>query len=119
VAAIAEAEAGLGDLDGATAHARQALERSPSSATANLVMGLVGLERRQYAEARDALLTANQADPDSPKVLYQLSLVFARLGDEARARRYVDLYQEKLRGVEDRVKALRAGGAITPGRAER
>jgi hypothetical protein len=52
-------------------------------------------------------------------VLYQLSLVFARLGDEARARRYVDLYQEKLRGVEDRVKALRAGGAITTGRAER
>jgi hypothetical protein len=82
-------------------------------------MGLVALERRNYAAARDALLAANQADPDSPKVLYQLSLVFARLGDDARARRYVDLYQEKLRGVEDRIKALRAGGAITTGRAER
>ena len=119
VAAIAEAEAGLGDLEGATAHARQALERSPSSATANLVTGLVALERGQYAAARDALLTANQSDPDSPKVLYQLSLVFARLGDDERARQYVTLYQEKLRDVENRIKALRAGGAFTPGRAQR
>jgi tetratricopeptide (TPR) repeat protein len=105
--ALAEAEAGLGDFDGALTHARQALAHAPANATANLVIGLVALERRTYPEARDALLRANQADPDSPKVLYQLSLVFARLGDDASARRYVDLYQEKLRSVEERIKALR------------
>jgi tetratricopeptide (TPR) repeat protein len=106
-AALAEAEAGLGDFDSAMTHARQALERTPANATANLVVGLVGLERRTYPEARDALLRANKADPDSPKILYQLSLVFARLGDDQSARRYVDLYQEKLRSVEERIKALR------------
>jgi tetratricopeptide (TPR) repeat protein len=119
LAALAESEAGLGDFDSAMTHARQALERSPSSATANLVVGLVALERRSYAEARDALLTANKADPDSPKVLYQLSLAYARLGDDANARRYVSLYQEKLRDVEERLKALRTGGTLTPGRSER
>jgi tetratricopeptide (TPR) repeat protein len=106
-AALAEAEAGLGDFDSAMTHARQALERAPSNATANLVVGLVALERRTYPAARAALLSANKADPDSPKVLYQLSLVFARLGDDASARRYVELYQEKLRTVEERIKALR------------
>jgi tetratricopeptide (TPR) repeat protein len=106
-AALAEAEAGLGDFDAAMTHARQVLARAPSNATANLVVGLVALERRSYTDARDALLKANQTDPESPKVLYQLSLAFARLGDDASARRYVDLYQEKLRSVEERIKALR------------
>jgi tetratricopeptide (TPR) repeat protein len=119
VAALAEAEAGVGEFDNAMTHARLALERMPSSATANLVIGLVALERRNYAEARDALLKANQADPDSPKILYQLSLVYARLGDEANQRRYVGLYQEKLRAVEERIKALRAGGTFSSGRSER
>jgi tetratricopeptide (TPR) repeat protein len=119
LAALAESEAGLGDFDGAMTHARQALERSSTNATANLVVGLVALERRTYAEARDALLRANKADPESPKILYQLSLAFARLGDDANAKRYVDLYQEKLRSVEERIKILRTGGTLTPGRSER
>ena len=57
------------------------------------------------------------ADPDSPKAVYQLSLVAARLGDEAAARRYVGLYQEKLRAVEERIKMLRAGGSLATGPA--
>jgi hypothetical protein len=81
-------------------------------------MGLTAIERRNYAEARDALLKANKADPESPKILYQLSLVFARLGDEASAKRYVDLYQEKLRSVEERIKVLRTGGTLTAARSE-
>jgi tetratricopeptide (TPR) repeat protein len=119
VAALAEAEAGVGDYDTAMTLAGRALERMPSSATANLVIGLVAIERRNYTEARDALLKANQADPDSPKVLYQLSLVYARLGDEPNQRHYVSLYQEKLRAVEERMKALRAGGTFSSGRSER
>jgi tetratricopeptide (TPR) repeat protein len=119
VAALAEAEAGLGDLDNATRHAQQALHRAPANATANLVVGLVALERRQYPEARDALLAANRADPESPKVLYQLSLAFARLGDDGSARRYVEAYQEKLRGVQERINALRADGTFTPPASKR
>ena len=110
VAALAEAEAGLGDLDGAAAHAQQALDRSPGSATANLVLGLILMERRDYPAARDRLLKALEADPDSPKVAYQLSLVFARLGDETSANRYVELYREKMRGFEEKLKILRSSG---------
>lgn len=115
VAALAEAEAGLGNFDTATTHAMRALQQTPASPTANLVMGLVLMERRDYAAARDALLKAAAADPDSPKAVYQLSLVYARLGDDASARRYVTIYQEKLRGVEERIKALRAGGSLASG----
>ncbi len=86
VAALAEAESGLGNFDAAAGHAERALQRSPASATANLVMGLVLIERRNYAGAQEALLKAMSADPDSPKAVYQLSLVEARLGDEAAAR---------------------------------
>ena len=68
VAALAEAEAGLGDFDAAARHAQRALERAPASATANLVMGLVLIERRTTQTRSDALLKAVAADPDSPKV---------------------------------------------------
>ena len=68
---------------------------------------------------RETPLNANKADPDSPKVLCQLSLVFARLGDDPSARRYLDLYQEKLRSVEERISALRTGGTLTPGASRR
>jgi tetratricopeptide (TPR) repeat protein len=112
LAALAEAEAGVGDLDSASTHARRVLERSPDNATANLVIGMVFAEQRKYDEAREALLKAAAADPDSPKPPYQLSLVYTRLGDEPAARRYLDLYRVKLREVEERLKVVR--GEKTP-----
>jgi Tfp pilus assembly protein PilF len=68
---------------------------------------MVLMRRGEYASARDALLKTAAQDPDSPKVAYQLSLVYARLGDDATAQRYVERYQENLRTVEQRVGALR------------
>jgi tetratricopeptide (TPR) repeat protein len=118
MAALAEAHAGLGDFDGATRHARRVLERAPANATANLVIGLIMMEQKDFSSARDALLKAMAADPDSPKPIYQLSLALARLGDDAGARRYVQMYQAKLRAIEDRVEALRTGGAVTPVRVQ-
>ena len=41
-----------------------------------------------------------------------MSLALARLGDDAGARQYVQIYQDKLRAVEERVSALRAGGGM-------
>jgi tetratricopeptide (TPR) repeat protein len=108
-AALAEAEAGLGNADAAVRHAQHVLAASPVNATANLVLGQVLFEQRKYPEARDRLLRAAEADPDSPKALYQLSLVYARMGDEANAKKYVALYQQKLRGFEDKLKILRSG----------
>jgi tetratricopeptide (TPR) repeat protein len=112
VAALAEAEAGLGDVDAAARHAQRVLERAPANATANMVMGLVRMARREYAGARDALSKAAEADPDSAKIAYQLSLVSARLGDDASARRYLSLYQANLKAVEERIAMLRAGGSL-------
>jgi tetratricopeptide (TPR) repeat protein len=104
VAALAEAEAGLGRHDEAIAHAERALKISPEHATAHLVLGMVFMERRSYAEARDQLLKAAATDPDSPKAAYQLSLVYARLGDDAQSRHYLEVYQQKLRAFEDAVR---------------
>ena len=72
----------------------------PAHATANLVIGMVRIAQQRYPEARDALLAAVAADPRSPKPEYQLSLVYARLGDEATAQRHVELYRQKLRDME-------------------
>jgi tetratricopeptide (TPR) repeat protein len=107
IAALAEAEIGLGDYDRAAVYAQQALVRAPANATANLSIGMERLHRGKYDEARDALLKAAAADPESPKAAYQLSLVYARLGDEATAQHYVELYQQKLRAVEKQIDALR------------
>lgn len=112
IAALAEAEAGLGEYDAAAKRVGAALERAPGSATAQLVMGLVLMERREYAAAKDALLKAAAADPDSPKAIYQLSLVYARLGDDAAAAAYVERYQAKLKEQAQRIRELRAGGAL-------
>lgn len=109
-AALAEAEAGLGNIDAAVLHAQSVLAASAGNATANLVLGTVFMSQRRYPEARDQLLKAMAADPDSPKAVYQLSLVYARMGDDASARKYVAIYQEKLRGFEDKLKILRSGG---------
>jgi tetratricopeptide (TPR) repeat protein len=117
MAALAEAQAGLGEFEPAALHARRVLDRAPANATANLVAGMMMMEQKSYAAARDALQKAIAADPESPKAFYQLSLALARLGDEAGARQNVQIYQDKLRAVEERVNALRAGGTTAPERA--
>lgn len=119
VAALAEAEDGLGEEREAEGHAERALAQASSHATASLVMGMIRMKQERYAEARDALARAVAADPAAPKAYYQLSLAYARLGDEASAQRYVQLYQQKLREIEQSVNRLRAatGVASTTGMA--
>ena len=109
IAALAESEASLGDLKAAESHARRALDAAPADATAHLVIGMVRLQESRYDEARDALVKAAASDPQSPKADYQLSLVYARLGDTANAERSLESYRRKLAEMNDRVKAIRAG----------
>jgi tetratricopeptide (TPR) repeat protein len=113
-AALAEAEAGLGELDAARALAERALARAPGHATGNLVMGMVLMQEERYAEARDALLLAAAAEPGSSRAHYQLSLAYARLGDEASAERHLQLYREALAQIEERVKQLRQQTELAP-----
>ena len=108
IAALAEAEASLGNLDAAERDARRALAASPGEPTAHLVLGMVQFEHGRYAEARDAFVKAAEADPRSAKADYQLSLVYARLGDAAAAERSLESYRRKLAQIDETVKAMRA-----------
>ena len=116
LAALAEAEAGDGDVAAAERDTTRVLGREPANATANLVLGMVRITQQRYAEARDALLAAVSADPRSPKPEYQLSLVYARMGDQASADRHLDQYREKLRAMEAAAKAVRVTGPGGPQR---
>jgi tetratricopeptide (TPR) repeat protein len=108
LAALAEAEAGNGELAQAADHAQRVLTRSPTNPTANFVNGVVLMKQERYADAREALTKAIAADPDSSAAHYQLSLAYARLGDDASAKKEVEVYQQKLRQIEERIKTLRA-----------
>jgi tetratricopeptide (TPR) repeat protein len=116
LAALAEAEQGLGELDAAGAHARQALDRAPTHATASLVAGLIAMEREQYSNARDSLTRAVAADPTSFRAHYQLFLACSRLGDEAAAQAHLQRYRQTRREAEDRINELwRATGPSRAG----
>jgi tetratricopeptide (TPR) repeat protein len=108
MAALAEAEAGLGELSEAEGHAQRALVRSGADATANRVMGMVRMKQDRYAEARDALLKAVASDPSSAKAHYQLSLAYARLDDEVSAEKQLALYRRCAAEAESRIKQVRA-----------
>lgn len=112
IAALAEAEEGLGETATAESHAAKVLARMPGHANANLVMGLVLMKQERYAEARDAFLKAAGAEDASAKPHYQLSLAYSRLGDEVRARQQLENYQRRQKEIEDRVRELRG---LSPG----
>jgi tetratricopeptide (TPR) repeat protein len=86
-AALAEAEAGTGDLQAAEAHAQAILTRSSGHATAALAMGMVRLKQGRFGDARDLLEMAAASSPGSARVHEQLALAYAALGDDASARR--------------------------------
>jgi predicted Zn-dependent protease len=116
LAALAEAEEGLGERTAAEGHARAALERDPKHPVALLVVALLRMKEERYAEARQSLEAALTAAPDSAKLHYQLSLACARLGDRECAARHVELYKKARRdtdeGVDDlRSQSLEGGGS--------
>jgi tetratricopeptide (TPR) repeat protein len=108
VAALAESEEGLGEIEQAAQLAQRSLSRDPAHANANLVMGLVHMQRQQFEAAREAFARTIAAQPNLPKAYYQLSLAYARLGDEANAQKQVALYREAQKRMEDRVNEMRA-----------
>lgn len=119
MAALAEAEEGLGELQQAEDHAQRALARSGSDATANRVMGMVRMKQDRYAEARDALLKAVALDPSSTKAQYQLSLAYARLDDEVSAEKHLALYRRYAAEAESRLEEVRAVTGFSPGGMQR
>lgn len=111
LAALAEAEAGVGELEAAERHARRALELhgkdGGSHAAAELALGVVLMKRGQHSAARDALERSVAADPSSAKAHYQLSLAYARLGEEEASREHLALYRRAREEIESRLLELR------------
>ena len=76
-------------------------------------MGLVRMKQERYAEARGFLERAIATDPLSAKAHYQLSLAYARLGDNAGQAKHLALYQKVQQEVALRLAELRgAPGAV-------
>ncbi len=115
LAALAEAEEGLDELEAAEKHAQRALTQAPGNATAHFVIGLIRMKTGRYADARAAFERAAQAAPDAPRAYYQLSLACARLGDTTASAANLELYREKLRAVSERAGELRKAGFATRG----
>ncbi len=113
LAALAEAEEGLGELAAAERYARRALDLGGAEAAASLALGMVRMREERYDEARDALARSLAADPGSPKAHYQLSLAYARLGDAEASRRHVELYRQAQAAAEAQLRELheRTGAA--------
>ena len=107
LAALAETEEALGDSAEAETHASRALTTTPDHASALVVIGMIRLKQGRYQEARDALLQAVAGQPDLARAHYQLSLAFSRLGDDASARRHVEIYQQAMREMEAALKKVR------------
>ena len=61
----------------------------------------------QYERAREALEASARGDGDEPKVHYQLSQVYARLGDLTRARQEQQLYTEAQKRAKDKLRSSR------------
>jgi tetratricopeptide (TPR) repeat protein len=107
LAALAEAEEGLGELEQAEARVRRVLTKAPGHANGNLVLGLLLMQQEKYAEARDAFLKTAEAQPNLPRAYYQLSLAYARLGDDANSRKAIEQYRQAQRDTEARVIQIR------------
>jgi tetratricopeptide (TPR) repeat protein len=115
VAALAESEEGLGELEAAETHAVRAVARVADHAIGNLALGMVRMKQERYEEACTALETALRSDPASPKPPYQLSLAWARRGDEAQSKKYLEMYRQRIREIDMRIKQVQEKTGISGG----
>jgi tetratricopeptide (TPR) repeat protein len=115
LAALAESEEGLGELEAAEKHALRAVAQDGDNAIGNLALGMVRMKQERYEEACAALEKALVADPISPKAPYQLSLAWARRGDREQSRKYLEIYRQRVRDIDMRVEEVRAKTGISGG----
>jgi tetratricopeptide (TPR) repeat protein len=115
VAALAESEEGLGELAAAEKHALRAVAQDSENAIGNLALGMVRMKQERYEEACAALEKALEADPVSPKAPYQLSLAWARRGDQEQSKKYLEIYRQRVRDIDMRVEEVRKKTGISGG----
>ena len=115
LAAMAEAEEGLGEIEQAEYYAERALARAPSHYAALYILGKVRMSQGRFEEARDLFLRAVATSPDSPKAQYQLSLAYARLGDQDNSNKHRELYRQAKDAEDQRIIDMRTRAGMGVG----
>lgn len=115
LAAMAEAEEGLGEIELAEYHAQRALSRAPTHHAALYVLGKVRMSQGRFEEARDLFIRAVATSSDSPKAHYQLSLAYARLGDQESSKKHRELYRQAKDAEDQRIIEMRTRAGMGSG----
>lgn len=115
LAAMAEAEEGLGEIASAEYHAQRALGQAPSHHAALYILGKVRMSQGRFEEARDLFIQAVATSPDSPKAHYQLSLAYARLNDLENSKKHRELYREAKDAEDRRIIDMRTRAGMGSG----
>lgn len=87
LALAARAHADRGDLDLAAAEARRALELSPLTTEAHLLIGIIYARQGRYVEAIRQLERARYLDASSPVIAFQLAECYRQAGRSSNALR--------------------------------
>ncbi len=90
----AEALLELGRLDDALAAIETARAIGPETNEMSLVQGRIHLQRREFADARDAYQQALTLRPGDSRAYFGLSTAFSRLGDADKAGEYRQRFAE-------------------------
>jgi tetratricopeptide (TPR) repeat protein len=115
LAALAEAEEGLGELEAAEYHAARVLKVDSGHAGANFVLGRVRMAQGRFEEARDFFEATISTNPDGSKAYYQLSLAYARLNEPELSKQYRELYQEAKEREEEFIVQMRTRAGMGVG----
>lgn len=83
-----------GQVAAAEAHYRAAIEARPDDSTAWFNLGVALEDQEKDVEAVDAYRLAIQLDPQSPDAHYNLGHLYERMGRQALALRYLNLYRK-------------------------
>lgn len=78
------------DFDKALKYAKRSVELSPNWAGANDTLGMLLLEKGDYAEALRAFQTASQHEPNNLELRYHEALAWVRLADTEKARKILE-----------------------------
>jgi Tfp pilus assembly protein PilF len=111
-AALAEFEAGLGNMDQALLHSDQALSMAPEMAIVRHSRGLLLVRANRHDEALDELREAAELAPESARFVYVYAVALNSLGDPAAARQVLEEAQATLHpddpDINDFLELLRA-----------
>ena len=105
VSRLGDLHADRGDLDGAAAYYKQALNLQPGDADPALGLARVYTEKNDPASALPLLEQVTAADPTNVLAHYRLSAVYRKLNRPEDAKRELDAYQ-KYKDIKEKLRLI-------------